>query len=70
VGHRVGGATLNFKWLPDLMKHSGAPTRAGSSASPQSFLRCLQVRRSIAIDGLRHAGGHVHEYTPPVFRST
>jgi hypothetical protein len=30
---------------------------------------CLQVRRSIAVDWLRHAG-QVHEYTPPTFLMT
>ena len=35
---------------------AGAPTRASSASSPRSFLRCLQVRRSMAIDWLRHAG--------------
>ena len=39
---------------------SAPPSRASSAASPRSLRRCLQVRRSIAVDWFRHAG-QVHE---------
>jgi hypothetical protein len=45
------------------------PTRSDSAASPRSFFRCLQLRRSGEADWLRHAG-QLHEYTPPLFLST
>ena len=53
---RIGGA-LPAKPAPKEGNTGTAPPmRASSAASPRSLRRCLQVRRSMPTDWLRHAG--------------